>query len=59
MRRTGLLNKIGEDHIFPTLAVALDAYWSSVHKPEEEASCPLKRVVFKQPDDGHKNNPER
>jgi MFS superfamily sulfate permease-like transporter len=45
MRRTGLLAKIGEDHIFPTLAMALDAFWEKIHTGSKEKSCPLKRIV--------------
>ncbi len=45
IRRTGLLAKIGEDHIFPTLAMALDAFWEKTHAGSKEKSCPLKRVV--------------
>jgi len=45
MRRSGLLEKIGEDHIFPTLAAAMEVIWPRVHEDSEEATCPLKSVL--------------
>jgi len=45
MDRTGLLKIIGEEHIFPTLAMALDAFWEKAHAASSEKSCPLKKVI--------------
>ncbi|WP_456473264.1 SulP family inorganic anion transporter [Desulfolithobacter sp.] len=45
MRRTGLLMKIGEDHIYPTLASAIENVWRLAHDVSEEDTCPLKRVL--------------
>ena len=44
MRRTGLLMKIGRDHIFPTLAMAINAFWEKAHIGSKEKTCPLKTV---------------
>ncbi len=44
MRRTGLLMKIGQDHIFPTLIMAIDAFWEKAHRGSKEKICPLKTV---------------
>jgi MFS superfamily sulfate permease-like transporter len=45
MRDTGLLSKIGEDHVFPTLEMAIDAFWKDVHTSDEVETCPLKKVI--------------
>jgi MFS superfamily sulfate permease-like transporter len=45
MRKSGLLEKIGEDHIFPTLAGALEVIWPLAHEQSEEQICPLKKVI--------------
>ncbi len=45
MRHTGLLEKIGEDHVFATLEMAVDAFWGDVHTAEEVETCPLKKVM--------------
>ncbi len=45
MWRTGLLMKIGKDHIYPTLTVAIDAFWEKAHIDSKEKKCPLKRVI--------------
>ncbi|WP_457574401.1 SulP family inorganic anion transporter [Desulfolithobacter sp.] len=47
MRRTGLLMKIGEDHIFPTLASAIENIWHLAHAGSTEEVCPLKKVLVK------------
>ena len=45
LKSVGLIDQIGEDHFFPTLAAALDVIWGKVHNIEEEKTCPLKRVL--------------
>ncbi len=45
MRKSGLLAIIGEDHIFPTLAQALEVIWPPAHQDSDEDPCPLKEVV--------------
>jgi MFS superfamily sulfate permease-like transporter len=44
MRRTFLLEKIGEDHIFPTIEKAMQAFHSKVHEGVVEGDCPLLNV---------------
>ena len=44
LQSVGLVERIGEDHIIPTLTAALDVIWGKVHTAEEVESCPLKRV---------------
>ena len=43
--RTHLLNKIGMDHIFPTMEAALQAIHPALHTEEEMAKCPLRATV--------------
>ena len=50
LRVSGTLDIIGEDHVFPTLAQALDVVWPLVHRPEDAAHCPLKTVMYRQDD---------
>ncbi len=44
-RQSGLLELIGEQNMFPTLARTLDKVWPMAHRPEESRTCPLKRVI--------------
>ncbi len=44
--RTGLLEEIGEDHIFPTLADAMKVIWPMAHEVSDEEVCPLKKVLL-------------
>lgn len=44
LRRTHLLYKIGEDHIYPTLKQAIQAIHKQTHKGGREKSCPLTSV---------------
>ncbi|WDN87265.1 hypothetical protein BuS5_00233 [Desulfosarcina sp. BuS5] len=44
MKRTHLLAKIGEDHIYPTMENALNIIHSQAHKDEWEDTCPLMNV---------------
>ncbi|HIP39725.1 MAG TPA: SulP family inorganic anion transporter [Desulfocapsa sulfexigens] len=46
MRRTGLLQEIGENHIFPTLVTAMEVIWPIAHKASDESPCPLKKVTL-------------
>jgi len=41
LHRTHLYEKIGSDHIYPTMEIALAAVHPAVHSPGEEQSCPL------------------
>ncbi len=44
LRRTHLLAKIGEDHIFPTTEGAINTVYDHAHRGSREESCPLKTV---------------
>jgi MFS superfamily sulfate permease-like transporter len=44
LRRTHLLYKIGENHIYPTLKQAIRAIHKQTHKGGSEKSCPLTSV---------------
>lgn len=44
MRRTGLLKKIGEDHLFLTVAEAAQALHAKSHENSDEKCCPLLEV---------------
>jgi SulP family sulfate permease len=44
LRRTHLLYKIGEDHIYPTLKKAIRAIHEQTHKGGSEKDCPLTSV---------------
>jgi MFS superfamily sulfate permease-like transporter len=45
MERSGLLEKIGPDNFYPTLAVAMQVIWEVGHQQSDEKVCPLKTVV--------------
>lgn len=45
LRRTHLLYKIGEDHIYPTLKQAIHAIHKQTHKGGSETHCPLTTVT--------------
>ncbi|MBU1626793.1 SulP family inorganic anion transporter [bacterium] len=47
MKRTYLYEKIGEDHIFPTQAMAINSIFDKAHERSTEVSCPLVTVCFK------------
>ncbi len=49
LKRTHLLAKIGEDHIYPQMETAINAIHELTHKGEQEENCPLKTVVFATP----------
>ena len=42
--RTHLLQKIGEDHIFPTMEKAIATNYDRTHREGAEEVCPLVRV---------------
>jgi SulP family sulfate permease len=44
LRRTHLLYKIGEDHIYPTLKQAIRAIHKQTHTGGSEKNCPLTSV---------------
>ena len=44
MKRTHLLAKIGEDHVFPLAASAIAAIHEKAHRDSDEESCPLVTV---------------
>ena len=46
MKRTYLYYKIGEDHFFRNVAMAVDSLWESAHQYSNEQRCPLKEVVY-------------
>jgi len=47
LERTHLVAKIGKDHIFPNLDLALRAIHKKTHNNSEEENCPLQTVVFR------------
>jgi len=55
MRRTHLYEKIGEDHIFPTQAMAIKAIFDKAHEKSDEKECPLITVCLKDEVKGDKN----
>jgi DNA-binding NtrC family response regulator len=50
MRRTHLYEKIGDDHIHPTMAMAAQAIDREAHAGSSETCCPLREVVYAAPD---------
>ncbi len=44
MKRTHLLAKIGEDHIYPLAATAIEAIHADAHRDSQEKECPLLSV---------------
>jgi len=46
LRRTHLIVKIGEDHIYPTVEKAIRAVHEQTHSGGEEKTCPLNTVVL-------------
>ena len=44
--RTHLIEKIGRDHIYPTMEKAICAVHAHTHKEGEEAQCPLTNVCY-------------
>lgn len=44
MRRTGLYEKIGDDHYFQNASLAIDWIDESAHVGSQEGECPLQRV---------------
>ncbi len=44
LKRTHLIIKIGEDHIYPTIESAIGAIHRQTHRGAEEKNCPLKTV---------------
>jgi MFS superfamily sulfate permease-like transporter len=45
LQETGLVDRIGRQNIFPTLAAAMENIWPRVHNDDESAYCPLKKVI--------------
>ena len=48
-RRTHLLEKIGEDHLFPTQFQAIRAIHDTAHQEADEQDCPLLRICHEVP----------
>lgn len=46
LKRTHLIAKIGNDHIFSTIANAIDVVHSPAHKDEWEDSCPIMTACY-------------
>ena len=44
LRRTYLIAKIGEDHIYPTMEKAIGAIHADAHRDSRETACPLTTV---------------
>ena len=47
MRRTHLYEKIGEDHLFGNVAMAISAIYDKAHENSPEEECPLIKVCFR------------
>jgi anti-anti-sigma factor len=48
MKRTHLYEKIGEDHIFATQAIAIQNIFDRAHKGTDEERCPLLIVTYRE-----------
>lgn len=46
MRRTYLDEKIGGDHFYPSVAMAVDEVYTQAHEGSDEDPCPMKRADF-------------
>ena len=46
LKRTHFLERIGEDHIYPTMESAIDANYAQTHSEGREEKCPLLTVCF-------------
>jgi sulfate permease, SulP family len=46
LKRTHLIAKIGEDHIFPTMEKAIGAIHEGAHIESKETACPLTTVCY-------------
>jgi SulP family sulfate permease len=46
LRRTHLIVKIGEDHIYPTVEAAISAVHEQTHRGGKEKTCPLNTVCL-------------
>jgi MFS superfamily sulfate permease-like transporter len=44
LSRTHFPEKLGEDHLFPTMEQAICAIHKKTHRPDEEKKCPLMSV---------------
>jgi SulP family sulfate permease len=47
LRRTHLYEKIGEDHLFPNVTMAMSAIHDKAHENSSEEECPLTTVCFR------------
>jgi MFS superfamily sulfate permease-like transporter len=47
LKRTHLYEKIGEDHIFHSIAMAIEGIHEPAHRGSQENECPLLTVCFK------------
>ena len=45
LTRTHLVNKIGTDHLYPTMESALDKIHPTLHSEEEMGLCPLRATI--------------
>jgi len=48
LKRTHLYEEIGEDHMFPTQAAAIEAIHAKAHENSQEKECPLLKVCRKE-----------
>ena len=44
-KRTGLYNKVGEDHFFRNATIAVDAIYAKAHEHSSEEECPLLKPI--------------
>jgi MFS superfamily sulfate permease-like transporter len=45
LRRSHLLERIGEEHIYPTQAQAIAAIYTNAHREVDESECPFRTVM--------------
>jgi MFS superfamily sulfate permease-like transporter len=46
LKRTHLYETIGEDHMFPTQALAIEGIHAKAHENSQEKECPLLKVCL-------------
>jgi sulfate permease, SulP family len=58
LKRTHFIEKVGEDHIYPTMEKAISSVHEGTHRGGDENACPLLTAChLPQPVDGHSSSP--
>ena len=47
LKRTGLIAKMGDDHIFYSVTHAIEMVWEETHSDTDEVKCPLHELPYK------------